>query len=417
MRAKVFADDISLIVVSTVPTVGVSPDTLEFEISNGSKKFFAVSPESQESFPVVQSLIMSVPMKVGEAKMNEEREGDVLLLSKGDDTLYYDDGTRTQSWYGANYFGVKFNPSKEYVVKTALVNLYMTSSNNCNVSICPDVGGSPGTAQETISFTASDNWNSINFTSNPTFSGPFWITCFVPTANPSGPYFGGDASGGQYSYYSLDGSTWANMSNSDLMIRAVVGPSGPIEDTVRTMVIKNIGGGTLNVTGISVNQSWVTSLSPTTFSLTSGQSKNVAVTASSIGLSNGTHYATITIQSNDSMGAYSQPVKFVVDWVGIEETEISSAALTFTVKNFPNPFGEKVIIQFDVPTSEIGKDTQLEIFDISGRTIRVFPIHSTQSVITWDGRDNTSNRVAHGIYFYKLKLKTCVKTGKLVLMK
>lgn len=141
---------------------------------------------------------------------------------EGNDTIYYDDGNDAPHWYGINYWGVRFVPEKPCTVKTALIHLTSTSSNSCQARIHPDVSGDPGSIAETKAFTATDGWNTIDFSSPHFYSDPFWLTFYVPTGS-GGPYVSGDGAGGENSYYSSDGNSWTNMAgnNSDLLIRAV----------------------------------------------------------------------------------------------------------------------------------------------------------------------------------------------------
>jgi len=70
---------------------------------------------------------------------------------------------------------------------------------------------------------------------------------------------------------------------------------------------------------------------------------------------------------------------------------------------YPNPFSEKIVIEFELPsTSEIS----LKIFDIKGSLARTF-FNGTKSEgiyrTTWDGKDSRNEKLPSGVYFYRLK--------------
>jgi hypothetical protein len=84
------------------------------------------------------------------------------------------------------------------------------------------------------------------------------------------------------------------------------------------------------------------------------------------------------------------------------------------VLNYPNPFTSKT--QFWFEHNKPGQDLQvrLQIFTITGRVIKTFEKAintpgNRSSELEWDGRDQFGDRVARGVYFYKL---TVIAPGK-----
>lgn len=70
--------------------------------------------------------------------------------------------------------------------------------------------------------------------------------------------------------------------------------------------------------------------------------------------------------------------------------------------NYPNPFNPATTIAFDLPENS---SVELEIYDISGRKVRTVVNESMEAGthrVNWDGRDETGNQVASGIYFYRI---------------
>ena len=63
---------------------------------------------------------------------------------------------------------------------------------------------------------------------------------------------------------------------------------------------------------------------------------------------------------------------------------------------------------------------ELRVYDIAGKLVRTLANRAlTAGIHTeyWDGRDGAGNRVASGIYFYRLKMGQRVVTKKAVLLK
>ena len=72
-------------------------------------------------------------------------------------------------------------------------------------------------------------------------------------------------------------------------------------------------------------------------------------------------------------------------------------------RNYPNPFNPSTKINFQVP-----KVTKviIKIYDILGREIRIL-IDERKSTgtyqVTWDGRDDSGQQVASGLYIYRME--------------
>ncbi|MCD6160814.1 MAG: T9SS type A sorting domain-containing protein [candidate division Zixibacteria bacterium] len=74
----------------------------------------------------------------------------------------------------------------------------------------------------------------------------------------------------------------------------------------------------------------------------------------------------------------------------------------FLAQNYPNPFNSSTIIKFIMPEEGL---VSVDVFDIAGRKITsVFNGNAqsgTNSVI-WDGKDNSGQMAASGVYFYRI---------------
>jgi photosystem II stability/assembly factor-like uncharacterized protein len=86
-------------------------------------------------------------------------------------------------------------------------------------------------------------------------------------------------------------------------------------------------------------------------------------------------------------------------------------------QNYPNPFNPSTTISFDLPTECI---VSVNIYDITGRQIKTlassrYPAGSHR--IQWDGRDNSGNAVASGIYIYRIQAGNYLQSKKMILLK
>jgi flagellar hook assembly protein FlgD len=101
------------------------------------------------------------------------------------------------------------------------------------------------------------------------------------------------------------------------------------------------------------------------------------------------------------------------------------------IGNYPNPFDEETVFTYRLTGPTHAREISLKIYTVSGRLVKSFHDFvddfgrpGTQldyHVKTWDGRDKEGNRLANGVYFYKIRAKwesqTVHKTGKLAILK
>jgi hypothetical protein len=79
------------------------------------------------------------------------------------------------------------------------------------------------------------------------------------------------------------------------------------------------------------------------------------------------------------------------------------ASSTGSLENWPNPFGARTTIRFELPRETT---VQLNVVDVAGRRVR----NLVSETLTpgpheaiWDGRDEAGEQVASGVYFYVLE--------------
>lgn len=100
-------------------------------------------------------------------------------------------------------------------------------------------------------------------------------------------------------------------------------------------------------------------------------------------------------------------------------------AVTYPVllQNQPNPFVQRTAISYAVPDLIDGRSTTqtaLEIFDTAGRRIKTLFRGEREPgwhQMVWDGSDDGGQRVASGVYFYRLAVRTRGANAPVVLLR
>jgi hypothetical protein len=86
--------------------------------------------------------------------------------------------------------------------------------------------------------------------------------------------------------------------------------------------------------------------------------------------------------------------------------------------NVPNPFNPQTAIAYDIPAG--GADVNITIYDVAGRRVReLVSQHRPAGVfsVQWNGDDDHGQRVASGVYFYRMRAGEFIDTKKMVLLK
>ena len=95
---------------------------------------------------------------------------------------------------------------------------------------------------------------------------------------------------------------------------------------------------------------------------------------------------------------------FGISLVGVEENT-KSAVSVISLQPYPNPFRNRVEIQYTLPSNTT--QVQFKIFDAAGRLVKNLGQRNTYSVvptnISWDARDLNGNEVSSGIYFIHME--------------
>ena len=86
-------------------------------------------------------------------------------------------------------------------------------------------------------------------------------------------------------------------------------------------------------------------------------------------------------------------------------------------QNYPNPFNSSTVVQFSITKTS---DVKLSIFNALGRkviTVLDNYLSAGQYSVEWDGSGKNGNKVASGIYFYRLSVNNQIKSKKMLLLK
>ena len=108
--------------------------------------------------------------------------------------------------------------------------------------------------------------------------------------------------------------------------------------------------------------------------------------------------------------------------LSIRLDSIGQPKLTQLLQNFPNPFNPETWIPYQLSEDS---PVSISIYDTTGKLIRTFPLgyqsagfyHSRGRAVYWDGRNETGESVASGIYFYQLTTPSYHQTRRLVILK
>lgn len=102
--------------------------------------------------------------------------------------------------------------------------------------------------------------------------------------------------------------------------------------------------------------------------------------------------------------------------VGDDDWQLPSEIAVLS-QNFPNPFNLSTRIDFHLPRRA---SYNLVIYNVLGQVVRKWEdcgAYAGRYTIIWDGRNESGNEVASGIYIYNLRVEDFVQSKKMVLLK
>jgi hypothetical protein len=106
-----------------------------------------------------------------------------------------------------------------------------------------------------------------------------------------------------------------------------------------------------------------------------------------------------------------------LNWIIIDDVE-AAPYVNALAQNVPNPFNPTTAIEFSVKERA---PVTLRVYNVRGQRVKTL-VDDTRAPgvihrIEWDGRNDAGQRVASGVYFYRLVTRGFVKTRKMVLLK
>lgn len=113
---------------------------------------------------------------------------------------------------------------------------------------------------------------------------------------------------------------------------------------------------------------------------------------------------TLLIQAADKSGNQSSNMDYRIDFEIVTQSTITE------VLNYPNPFSTSTQFIFTLTGSEVPDEFKIQIMTISGKVVREItqeefgPIRIGRnfSAYKWDGRDEFGDRLANGVYLYRV---------------
>jgi len=98
-------------------------------------------------------------------------------------------------------------------------------------------------------------------------------------------------------------------------------------------------------------------------------------------------------------------------------TSVELPANVLSVSNFPNPFNPSTTIKMNLPKTG---DVSLKVFNVRGELVRTLvdgQMTAGEHSIIWDGKTDSGNQTASGVYFYETRANGEVKINKMALVK
>jgi hypothetical protein len=115
----------------------------------------------------------------------------------------------------------------------------------------------------------------------------------------------------------------------------------------------------------------------------------------------------LLVQANDRSGNLSGDIDYRIGFEVINKPSITQ------VMNYPNPFSTRTQFVFTLTGSQVPDDVRIQIMTITGRIVReidsaelgALNIGRNFTDFWWDGTDQFGDRLANGVYLYRVKAK------------
>jgi hypothetical protein len=161
------------------------------------------------------------------------------------------------------------------------------------------------------------------------------------------------------------------------------------------------------------------SVSPAGGSVPAQGVQDVTATYNSTGLAFGDYHAVLRLTTNDPNHAtVDVPVALTVSNATGVVAGVDVPTAFELGEPSPNPFGLTTSIRFAIPVD--GRHVRISVFDVAGRRVRMLWNGTPgvgRHVTTWDGRDAAGQRVASGVYFYRMDAGDFSQVRKVTVLK
>jgi flagellar hook assembly protein FlgD len=112
----------------------------------------------------------------------------------------------------------------------------------------------------------------------------------------------------------------------------------------------------------------------------------------------------LIITGKDKSGNFAGNVEYKVAFTVINKPMISN------MLNYPNPFTTSTAFVFTVTGSEVPQNIRIQVLTITGKIVREItkdelgPLHIGRNIteFKWDGTDQYGQKLANGIYLYRV---------------
>jgi PKD repeat protein len=171
-----------------------------------------------------------------------------------------------------------------------------------------------------------------------------------------------------------------------------------------TLTVTDNGGATGQTSGqvtITATPTRLT-VNPANGTVAPNGSETITVTFDAQGLAEGNYPGQLNITSNG--GNRTLPVRITVsNTVKVDEPRHEVPHAFALEQNYPNPFNPSTRIQYNLPAPG---EVYLRVYNLHGELVMTL-VSGAQAagehVVYWDGRNHLGERVASGIYLYRLE--------------
>jgi hypothetical protein len=113
---------------------------------------------------------------------------------------------------------------------------------------------------------------------------------------------------------------------------------------------------------------------------------------------------TLTLKARDT---HNNPAEATIEFVVADKSNLTLN----NIFNYPNPFSDFTLFHFDHNKAGEDVEVMVQIFTVSGNLIKTlsgfYPSSKTRiSDLAWNARDDFGDKLAKGVYIYKLSVRT-----------